>query len=106
MSTYVLDLQHQCNILIHIHLGARALYTTTFGEESLRFLMDNVQCTGRESNLAECNYLGACELRSCSQIEDAGVRCKPSKFQNSDGKGRCANNRYHVILVHSSFSDL
>ena len=59
------------------------LYRTTYGEGTLPFVMDNIRCTGSESALTECAYLGAGEIRSCSVFEDAGVRCRPCEFSTN-----------------------
>ena len=39
-------------------------------------LLDNLQCTGRESRLIDCPHHGLGN-HDCSHSEDAGVRCLP-----------------------------
>ena len=46
-----------------------------FGQGSGPIWLDSVTCTGNESTLASCVHLGVNITRSCSHIEDAGVRC-------------------------------
>ena len=41
------------------------------------FGMENVSCTGNESNIAECNYT---TNHDCYRHESAGVICSPSKL--------------------------
>ena len=57
-----------------------------------QILLDNLQCTGRESRLIDCPHLGL-GIHDCSHSEDAGVRCRPGiifycslpkKFSTSD----------------------
>ena len=46
-----------------------------FGQGSGTIWLDNVQCVGSESTVANCSHLGLGITRSCSHSEDAGVRC-------------------------------
>ena len=51
----------------------------TYGwNNDLPFLMNNVQCTGRESALTECDYDEYCEINPTS-CRMAGACCTPSK---------------------------
>ena len=47
-----------------------------FGQGSGPILLDNVACSGSESTLASCSHLGVGVTRSCSHLEDAGVKCR------------------------------
>ena len=85
LKKLVHDLSVQTKIWFFLHvfslsIEAQVFYETTYGEGTLPFVMDNVRCTGSESALTECDYLGAAEIRSCSVSEDAGIRCQPCKF--------------------------
>ena len=53
-------------------VGARR--HATFGEGSGRIWYDNVNCNGREANLAQCASAGL-GVHNCSHSEDAGVIC-------------------------------
>ncbi|XP_071503572.1 scavenger receptor cysteine-rich domain-containing protein DMBT1-like [Diadema antillarum] len=48
-----------------------------YGEGSGLILLDNVECNGTESNLADCQHNGY-EIQDCSHYEDAGVKCIPT----------------------------
>lgn len=47
-----------------------------FGEGFGPILLDNVQCTGLEYRLFDCQNLGL-EISSCNHQRDAGVVCSP-----------------------------
>ena len=38
-------------------------------------ILDNVICTGREANLAECNHNGV-GVSNCDRSEEAGIECE------------------------------
>ena len=42
---------------------------------SLPIAMDSVRCNGEETSLGDCVYRGSNNLRSCSHMKDAGIRC-------------------------------
>lgn len=60
--------------------GAVARSSASFGQApNLTIAMDAVACTSNEARLADCNYLNATAVRSCSHVEDAGVICPRRK---------------------------
>ncbi|XP_071503570.1 scavenger receptor cysteine-rich domain-containing protein DMBT1-like [Diadema antillarum] len=48
-----------------------------YGEGSGPILLDNVQCNGTESNLADCQH-SEYEMHNCGHHEDVGVECIPT----------------------------
>ena len=56
-----------------------ALSFAHFGEGTGLIWLDDVFCTGSESELLECYHNGIGN-HDCSHYEDASVRCSPRKF--------------------------
>ena len=52
----------------------RATYSATFGMGTGPILLDNVECSGSETNLGQCDYWSI-EEHNCVHEEDAGVVC-------------------------------
>ena len=70
-----------CHFNTPMTIGARALPNIPPREENPPFLMDYVQCNGRESALTDCEHLEARDIRStCSINDNAGAYCVPRKF--------------------------
>ena len=71
-------------IIFHVryYFNAGAVYflSAHFGEGSGTIFIDNVQCTGSEARLVDCNYDP--NTSDCQHSEDAGVRCIPGKITN------------------------
>ncbi|KAM9617532.1 LOW QUALITY PROTEIN: scavenger receptor cysteine-rich domain-containing protein DMBT1-like [Trichechus inunguis] len=62
-----------------------------FGEGSGEFLLDDVDCTGRESFLGQCPNAGW-SLHNCGPGEDASIVCAGEEKVNP-------NHHFHVVLV-------
>ena len=61
---------------------AVAFRSARYGRTNGRINMNNVQCSGNEASLLECDYVGFTVFDSHN--EDAGVRCfEESNFTNS-----------------------
>ena len=58
-----------------------ALSFARFGEGSGPIWLDNVFCTGFESELLECPHNGIGN-HNCAHYEDASVRCSPGKINS------------------------
>ena len=56
-----------------------ALSLAFFGQGTGPIWLDNVLCTGSESELLECLHNGIGN-HNCNHFEDASVRCSPRKF--------------------------
>ena len=93
---------------------ASAYYTNaTFGEGTGEIILDNVNCTGSESNIAFCQHNGYLS-HNCEHRQDAGVTCEGFGncifSLNSRGGGGVIitlNETIHFIyLIHRlSFTD-
>ncbi len=59
-----------------MHAGAYAL-TSGFTNGAGQIWLENVQCSGGETRLADCIHPSFGAVRTCTHIEDAGVRCPP-----------------------------
>ena len=71
----------------------KALSFAFFGEGSGPIWLDNVFCTGSESELSECPHNGI-GFHNCFHSEDASVRCSPRK---------CILTISHLICICNLF---
>ena len=67
-----------------------ALSFAFFGQGTGPIWLDNVFCTGSETELLECPHNGISN-HNCIHFEDASVRCSPRKF---------IIKKCHVICMH------
>ena len=58
--------------------GANAISRAHFGRGAGFILLDNVDCTGDETNLTQCQHNGL-GVHNCMSSEDAGVFCNAGK---------------------------
>ena len=72
-----------------------ALSFAFFGEGTGPIWLDNVFCTGFESELLECPHNGIGN-HNCGHYEDASVKCSPSKFT--------INKMSFILYVTCSYS--
>ena len=68
--SYELILLLSINYCIHVDATAYARYGGGQGP----IYLDDVQCSGNESSLLECDHNGV-ENHNCAHFEDAGVAC-------------------------------
>ncbi|MBZ3869821.1 Deleted in malignant brain tumors 1 protein [Sciurus carolinensis] len=59
-----------------------------FGHGSGPIFLDDVRCTGNESNLGQCHHLGL-SVHNCGHQEDAGAVCSDRALRLAGGRGRC-----------------
>ena len=62
--------------------GAIAVTRAQFGSGVGIIHLDNVQCNGSESILANCSHRGV-GVHNCQPSEDAGVICSPGNAVNN-----------------------
>ena len=71
---------------------AVAFRSARYGRTNGRINMNNVQCSGNEASLLECDYVGFTVFDSHN--EDAGVRCfEESNFTNFITNSQCIVNK-------------
>ena len=85
--------------------GATAFSNAAFGRGSGPILLDDVNCVGTESRLANCPA-DAIGDHNCVHNEDAGVRCMPGMLQASFWRcftyithNRAADFPYFVLIL-------
>lgn len=66
-----------CNQL-NFHLGGKATHSGIYGKARRKYWMDNLYCTGKEKELAECRFDGWGNS-DCEDSEAAGVVCNVEK---------------------------
>lgn len=63
---------YQKLVMIFLFIGAIAILSARFGQGTGPILLNNVQCIGNETILADCP---SSVVSGCYHNEDAGVRC-------------------------------
>uniref|UniRef100_A0A8C9IBP4 SRCR domain-containing protein n=1 Tax=Piliocolobus tephrosceles TaxID=591936 RepID=A0A8C9IBP4_9PRIM len=69
-------------------LAVAALPGASFSPGSGSILLDDVNCTGRESSLGQCPH-GGWFTHNCGHHEDAGVICSEPPLRLAGGRSRC-----------------
>lgn len=76
------------------HRGAKeVLIDSHFGSGGLQYLMDDLNCKGMESSLAECDFAGWGEHDCVISKETAGVRCFTDEDECKQQQWQCKNGR-------------
>ena len=72
--------QYGSSVTKHFFLtGATAFQRAAFGPGTDPILLDNVGCSGSETQLVDCSNSGI-GVHNCAHSEDAGVRCQRKQF--------------------------
>lgn len=83
-----------CNQL-NYGLGGKATHSGSFGKARRKFWMDNMYCTGKEKELADCRFDGWGES-DCEDSEAAGVICDVEKEEeNNNVKVKVKAPKHH-----------
>ena len=69
MWTYL----HYCSLCFNSAGSIPVLRSGLGSPPNRSIILDNVVCSGRESNLTECDYS---TINNCDRSEEAGVRCE------------------------------
>ena len=64
---------------MHYFSVAQALGNSPFGEGTGPIVLNEVNCSGKESRLSECSHQGI-GVHNCVHLEDAGVRCLAGNY--------------------------
>lgn len=55
--------------------GAQGMFNASYGEGTGRIWLSNVQCSGSEFKLSNCQA-SSIGVHSCTHAQDAGVKCE------------------------------
>ncbi|XP_033757248.1 deleted in malignant brain tumors 1 protein-like [Pecten maximus] len=75
-----------CRMLGYKLVVAKAYSSAHFGEGGGTILMDSLQCSGSETDIANCHFDGWGK-NDCSHSEDAGVSCSELHMRLAGGSG-------------------
>lgn len=73
--------KHEADVIcrqLNYQLGGKATHSGSFGRARRRYWMDNLYCTGRESEITQCRFDGWGQS-DCDDTEAAGVICHVPK---------------------------
>lgn len=83
--------------------GGTAFTNAAFGQGTGDIVLDDVVCTGAETNIASCSSRGW-GINNCQHYEDAGVRCQGSAVGSADGDLRLAGGEGNSGRVEVFYS--
>ena len=75
---------------------------SAFGQGTGPIWMDDIQCTGNETNIAQCSFPGWA-VNNCGHYEDAGVVCSSESPINNTLNETISMYKYASIHVHVWF---
>ena len=77
---------------VHTRIGAIAVTSGLFSDDSQSPTVTGVQCTGSETDLLTCSHSNFIDRSSCGTGDDAGVVCQGSKITI-----RVASSNLHTV---------
>jgi deleted-in-malignant-brain-tumors protein 1 len=108
-----------CRALFNMPLSGETVSADSYGDASgIPILLDDVKCTGSESNLLSCPQLPRSSAHDCTHTEDVAVRCLEIS-ECSEGEVRlvggsvesegrvemCVHGRWGTVCADSSWDD-
>ena len=75
------------------HIAIEVFSFSYFGQGTGLIVMDDVQCTGNETNLVDCPHIGS-DSENCVHFEDVSVRCSDSVCTNGDVRLADGDSQY------------
>ena len=87
-SDYPQKVRKYCGFILNNLLGHHYAFSDALVVRRIRLgvgpiILDDVECTGRESSLSECSHAGI-RNHNCGHSEDVGVRCGEVKCGQLD----------------------
>ena len=90
----------RCICLYYSSKDVRNWHLWDFGIISYHHIwLDNVRCTGRESDIGSCPHLGW-GVHSCTHSEDVSILCTTIETQALPGKHEYSTNSECILYVH------
>ena len=75
-SVWLFDL-NLIYVAVYYRTGARPLSNTYYGKGYGKILLDDVRCTGNETDINDCSHR-PWSSHNCGHDEDVGVQCVPT----------------------------
>ena len=77
----------------------RSIYKQPGITKASKIWLDDVSCTGRESNIDECDHSGWGQ-HNCVHHKDVGVRCYGMCLCFAPSKGKGPIQSFPLIIIH------
>ncbi|XP_060566618.1 deleted in malignant brain tumors 1 protein-like [Ruditapes philippinarum] len=84
-SFTVLSASVVCKMLNYQHTNPLVFGSAHFGEGTIPIHLDDVQCTGTEISLTQCQHRGF-GTHNCGHGEDVGISCTPVRLVNGSNQ--------------------
>ena len=70
------------NVDLYYSTGARPLSNAYYGQGYGTILLDDVRCTGNETDIDDCIH-SPWDYNNCGHNEDVGVQCRPTGMNSA-----------------------